>query len=197
MTSPEGRSRRVISDALERLISSGPRVISAWSGVPPVLVFSDGACEQEGQKVTHGAVMIDLHHQRFLYFGDDVPADWVSCWRKAGKSQLICQAEIFPMIVAKRTWSKEIRGRSILWFVDNSSAQSSLVRSYSPVAENYDLLVLNADLDVRLQTLNWYARVPSRSNPGDAPSRLEFESLDKNGYARCMPCYDLHDRVGN
>ena len=176
-------------------MSAGPRVISAWSGIPPVLIFSDGACEQDGQQVTHGAVLVDLYQQSFLYFGDDVAEPWVAEWRKSGKSQLICQAEIFPVVVAKRTWSREFRDRAVIWFVDNSPAQSAMVRSYSPVAENYELLVINASLDIALQSLNWYARVPSKSNPGDAPSRLEFESLNETGYTRCKPCYDLHDQV--
>ena len=86
----------------------------------------------------------------------------------------------------------------MLWFVDNNSAQSAFVRSFSPVFDNYELLVLNAKLDVSTQSMNWYARVPSLSNPGDAPSRLEFEVLDTAGYTRCKPSYSLHeiDKMG-
>ena len=64
----------------------------------------------------------------------------------------------------------------------------ALVRSFSPVFDNYELLSINATLDVGLQSLNWYSRVPSKSNPGDAPSRLEFSDLDGQGYEGVSPC---------
>ena len=35
--------------------------------------------------------------------------------------------------------------------------------------------------DVKAQTLNWYARVPSKSNLSDAASRLDFRCLRANG----------------
>ena len=190
------QTKQVILRALDLLRSSGPRTARAWSGVPPVLVFTDGACEQNASKVTHGALLVDFQFSRFLYFGDDIPCSWVDKWKKSGRAQVICQAEIFPVVVAKKTWFEQLEGRAILWFVDNHSAQSSLVRSFSPVADNYELLVLNSQLDMHLQALSWYARVPSKSNPGDAPSRLECDELDRNGYTRCMPCYNLHDGVG-
>jgi len=192
------RTKQVIRSALEMLQRSGPRVVAGWSGTKPILIFTDGACEQEGLKVTHGAVLADFFEGRFLYFGDDIPRCWTSKWRASGKTQLIGQAEIFPVLVSKLTWIKEISGRAVLWFVDNSSAQSALIRSFSPVFDNYELLVINAELDVLTQSLNWYARVPSPSNPGDAPSRLEFQALDTAGYTRCKPCYSLHeiDKMG-
>ena len=192
------RTKQVIRSALEMLQKSGPRVVAGWSGTKPILIFTDGACEQEGIKVTHGAVFADFFEDRFLYFGDDIPQCWTSKWRASGKTQLICQAEFFPVLVSKLTWIKEISGRAALWFVDNSSAQSALIRSFSPVFDNYELLVINAELDVLTQSMNWYARVPSPSNPGDAPSRLEFQALDTAGYTRCKPCYSLHeiDKMG-
>ena len=187
------RTKEVIRSALDTLKRAGPRVSSTWTGSQPVLVFTDGACEQEGEKVTHGAVFADFYNERFFYFGDDVPTEWTTKWRTSGKTQVICQAEIFPVLIAKLTWRKEMAGRAVLWFVDNHSAQSAFIRSFSPVFDNYELLVLNSKLDVMSQSLNWYCRVPSPSNPGDAPSRLEFEGLDKAGYTRSRPCYALHE----
>ena len=112
-------------------------------------------------------------------------------WRSSGRTQVICQAEIFPVVVAKQTWCDALYQRAVLWFIDNNSAQAALVRSYSPVTDNYDLLVRNAELDVCLQTMNWYSRVPSKSNISDDPSRLCFSELDRKGYTRCEPCLDF------
>ena len=91
---------------------------------------------------------------------------------------MICQAEIFPIVVAKRTWLEHLSHGVVLWFIDNSSAQAALIRSFFPISENYELLVAHAKLDVEMQTLHWYSRVPSQSNPGDDHSRFRFDVLD-------------------
>ncbi|CAL1145179.1 unnamed protein product [Cladocopium goreaui] len=158
---------------------------------PPLILFTDGACEEDGLCVTHGAVCYDPESNQALMFGDHVPACWTAKWRTEGKKQLICQAELFPVLVAKKTWSHLISGRAVLWFIDNNSSLAAVIRSYSPVLENYELLVINAKLDVDLQAMHWYTRVPSKSNLSDDPSRLQFSELEAKGFKRCSPRYDL------
>ena len=141
--------------------------------------------------MTHGAAYYDPESHHALMFGDYVPTCWTDKWRTEGKKQLICQAELFPVLVAKNTWSHLISGRAVLWFIDNNSSLAAVIRSYSPVLENYELLVINARLDVELQAMHWYTRVPSKSNLSDDPSRLQFSELEAKGFKRCSPRYDL------
>ena len=164
----DSQLRQVLLSALKTLVDACPRRVSSWTGRPPVLVFTDGACEEEGTNVSHGAVLVDLYYNQYLYFGDSVPR--TNKWKTGGKTQLIGQAEIFPILVAKKTWRSNLENRPVLWFVDNSSAQAAWIRSFSPILENYELLTINAAMDVALQSLHWYSRVPSKANPGDAPS---------------------------
>lgn len=182
--------RAVLRNAFRSLSNSKPREVSAWSGRPPLIVFTDGACEEDGTLTTHGATMYDPENGTALMFGDNVPDDWVTKWKCHGKRQLICQAEIFPILVCKATWAKYLSGRAILWFIDNNAALSAVIRSFSAVLENFELLMINANLDVRLQCLNWYSRVPSRSNLSDDPSRLCFGDLEAKGFVRCQPSYE-------
>jgi hypothetical protein len=58
---------------------------------------------------------------------------------------------------------------------------------FSPILDNFFLLQLNARLDAAIPARHWYARVPSRSNPADHASRLEFGAY-KNSQ-RCQPQY--------
>ena len=183
--------KEVINRALLCLMDAKPRHVSAWSGRPPLIIFTDGACEEDGRCVTHGAVYYDPECHHALMFGDHVPICWTDKWRTEGKKQLICQAELFPVLVAKNTWSHLISGRAVLWFIDNNSSLAAVIRSYSPVLENYELLVINARLDVELQAMHWYTRVPSKSNLSDDPSRLQFSELEAKGFKRCSPRYDL------
>ena len=143
----------------------------------------------KGPEITHGATLFDPESGQSLMFGDWVPDVWVQKWKAGGKKQLICQAEIFPILVSKATWRAELKHRFILWFIDNNSALSAVIRSFSPVIENYELLVLNANLDLKLQSMQWYARVPSKSNLSDSASRLDFAELEARGFLRCQPQY--------
>ena len=131
--------------------------------------------------VTHGATMFDPESNLALMFGDAVPSIWTHKWKAEGRRQLICQAELFPVLIAKNTWKSSLRGRSILWFIDNNSSLAAIIRSYSPVLDSFEMLVINARLDVELQCLHWYSRVPSLSNLSDDPSRLKFDELEKHG----------------
>ena len=53
--------------------------------------------------------------------------------------------------------------------------------------DNFFLLQLNAKTDVEVQARNWYSRVPSKSNPSDNASRLEFS--DYKNALQCTPDY--------
>ena len=175
------------SEALNLLRSSGPRKIDRWSDKPPILIFTDGAVEEGANLVTHGALLLDPVSQKSLVFGDHVPKIFVDAWMRFGKRQVIAQTEIFPILVAKETWSDVIADRSVLWFLDNESAKMALIRNFSPILDSFLLLQTNAKLDIETQSKNWYSRVPSKSNPSDAASRLEFESYSNS--LRCTPCY--------
>eukprot|EP00435_Cladocopium_sp_Y103_P029262 s1712_g7.t1 len=105
------------------------------------------------------------------------------------KKQVIAQAEIFPVLVAKDTWKELLENRSVLWFLDNESARMALIRNISPILDNFCLLQLNPKLDVNIQARHWYNRAPSKSNPSDAASRLEFDSY--SFAVKCEPIYNL------
>ena len=125
--------------ALELLMSSRPRLVQAWCNIPPILVFTDGAVEEDLQKVTHGALILDPWSNKSFFFGDHIPTEFVDLWRRTGKKQVISQAEIFPVLVAKDTWRNILDNRSVLWFLDNDSARLTLVRNFSPVLDNFCL----------------------------------------------------------
>jgi hypothetical protein len=82
-----------------------PRLVQSWSECPPVLLFTDGAVEDSLQSVTHGAVLVDPWKQRSFFMGDHIPGDFVKLWTRSGKKQVIAQAEIFPVVIAKSTWN--------------------------------------------------------------------------------------------
>ena len=169
------------------LKSAKPRVVEPWDKLPPVMVFTDGAVENDGQAVTHGALLVDPAFNRSYVFGDHVPRALTEKWRRSGKRQVIAQPEMLPVLVSKITWEDALRNRNVLWFLDNESAKMAFVRCFSPVLDNFFMLQMNSKLDVELQIRNWYSRVPSKSNPSDSASRLDFSEYSCSDV--CAPCY--------
>ena len=99
--------------AVTTLASALPRRITSWRDEWPVLVFTDGACESEGTVVTHGAVLHDSATGSYFFFGDHVPCQFVENWKRSGK-QVICQAELFPIWIAKVTWKHPFQSTDLV-----------------------------------------------------------------------------------
>ena len=155
-----------------------PKTIGPPSDERPVIVFTDGACETELTSI--GGVLFPPTG-RVQCFGLELPTALIDSW-KSNKEQLqvIGQAEILPVLVAKQTWKEQLRGRRVIFFIDNESARIALVRAYSPVLASLRILMACLKSDQDLQSKSWYARVPTFSNIADGPSRLEFTKLLKD-----------------
>ena len=63
------------------------------------------------------------------------------------------------------------------------------MKSFSPILDSFFLLQLNAKMDTQVQSRNWYSRVPSKSNPSDNASRLQFSEY--RNATRCFPDYSM------
>ena len=160
--------------ALQVLSEAGPRQVLRWGEAPPVLVFTDGACEDDGAWTTHGAVLMDPATGVQEFFGDRVPDHLVQRWKGQGLKQLVFFAELLPVAVAKATWAHVLRNRLCIFFLDNEAARACLIRSFTPVVNATGILMDVAVQDVASHALNWYSRVPTKSNIADDASRLEF-----------------------
>ena len=175
--------------ALEVLSEAGPREVLRWGEAPPVLVFTDGACEKDGALTTHGAVLLDPATGVQEFFGERVPERLVQRWQGQGLKQLVFFAELLPVAVAKATWQHILKNRLCIFFLDNEAARACLIRSFTPVANATSILMDVAKQDVAAHSLNWYSRVPSKSNIADDASRLEF-SRYANLFRMVQPVYD-------
>ena len=94
-------------------------------------------------------------------------------WKsKLEQKQVIGQAEIFPVLVAKLTWGEKLKGRRVIFFLDNESAKIALIRAYSPVLASLKLVMESSAWDFHNNCSAWYARVPTCCNIADEPSRM-------------------------
>jgi hypothetical protein len=155
------------------------RVIRFGTGCEPVIICTDGAFEKG--VATIGGTIVDGEFRQA--FGCTLPDMLVSRWTKERNvAQCIGQVELFPVWVARALWGLHLRGRRVLWLIDNESARFALIAMSSPVAASADILWSIADLEISLQTLSWYERVPTASNLADGPSRLCFEDVLALGF---------------
>ena len=176
-----------MDDLVEKLKIAKPRRVECSRAESPLVIFTDGACEDN--LVTVGAVIFEGDRAP-EYFGHLVPDRvWQHWKRKSDQSQVIGQAEIAPVLIAKLTWADRVRGRRVIFFIDNEAARIGLVRSFSPSLPSLRLIGQSIDLDLILCASSWYARVPAVANPADLPSRLAPSTyLDSLGAVSVSPC---------
>ena len=107
------------------------------------------------------------------FFGQEIRDKKVQDWLKAGSKHPVYQAELLPVVAAICTWRAVLRDRELLRFIDNEAARHALVKGYSPILSAAKLLGEAWLAIAEVGTAVWVARVPSGSNPADAPSRLQ------------------------
>ena len=116
--------------------------------------------------------MIDPFTKEVAGFGRDMNKEMKTRLIKHGKKkQIIGQAELYPASCARRLWREKIEGRDVIHFVDNDSARFALIKSSSPCLENAWLVQSFWTDESETNCRSWIARVPSRSNIADGPSR--------------------------
>ena len=180
----------------DRLLFGKPRTIhSAWQE-RPMLVFSDGALE-EGSKLgcpaTVGGVLFDPERPGCAsVFGSKVPEDLPSHWRSDGKTHVVGLIELYAAILSLRFWRRRLEGRRVILFIDSWPALDSLVKGDSTVRLWRELLLVRENPEEQLPMFLWVARVPSRSNVADPPSRGSVDELSSwkltVEYPRCPLC---------
>ena len=158
-----------------RLDSAGPRIVEPIAWEYPIVIFTDGACEDAGASI--GGIIF-AQGMRPQTFGAMLTKEATrKLASKIGQTQIIGQAELLPVLVAKYIWRSILANRRVIYFVDNDSARLALVRGYSPVITSLGIIMRCAHQDALSRSSSWYARVPSKSNIGDGPSRMDASQV--------------------
>ena len=136
---------------LRILRSARPRTIrSSWGA--PVRLFTDGACEptaQDGRRVSVGAVLL-VPGRRPEFFGVAVPPCVTDAWSADGDSQVIAQAELLPVLLAKLVWAQVLADAPLIVFIDNDGARHNLVGGASSSESSAHIVGASAIADAVL-----------------------------------------------
>jgi hypothetical protein len=161
-----------------------PRAVRPDNNQAPLLIFTDGAeGDVKGCEAACGGLLVDPLDDTVEYFGGPIPDVLVREWR-AERQKIIAQAELLPVLLAKRCWQQRTANRRVLFFVDNESAKFACVNMMSWSVHSKRIIAAIVKFDIDNQSWTWYSRVPSFSNPADPPSRLEFEEVERRFKAK-------------
>ena len=177
------RDRFFLSLFIRMLEEGEPRVVKS-AHIPAVQVYTDACYEADSKTLVCGlgGVYIDKWSNKFEFFSVNVCEEW-RVLLGANKRQLIFEAETLAAVVATILWAPQCLGRKLYLFVDNEGTKFSLLKGFS---DNWcvDWLACEfAKVEARHHILMWLARVPSKSNPSDEPSRGSCECLLESKYS--------------
>jgi hypothetical protein len=153
-----------------------PRGLSPNWDKPNSLLFCDGACEfvdSENALVTCGAVLIDQVDGCLHYFRMTINKRLTDEWRLEGKQQLVTEAELLPVLIARLLWADRLRNSKLLNFIDSNPALFCSVKGFSGSPNCTNIIKALCLTETTNHIWTWYCRVPSFSNLADMPSRLE------------------------
>ena len=118
--------RTALGSLDKALNAAGGRSVQPRSFLPPIIIFTDGACEPHGTMVGGILLVLGMRTQAFGAKLSDIAVRRLTS--KKDQKQVIGQAEILPIVVAKTVWKEQIRDRKVIYFIDNDSARMALIK---------------------------------------------------------------------
>lgn len=148
-----------------------PRTLQVGREVRPILVFTDGAWENNHSGL--GVVLIDTASNYRVVLGGQVPRRLLEHWSALVGEQLIAQIELFAVLWTRWRFRDLLHNRRTIFWIDNESARFGLIKGISPSLTMQCIIREFYTMDVAFPCFSWIERVPSSSNIADPPSRQE------------------------
>ena len=142
---------------------------TVWLSAParaPVIVYTDASDEKGEARIGGIVYKSGCKPHVFSY----VVPEWL---RKTWGPQrtIINQAELAGVPILAATMPDMLREQDVIWFIDNTSAESALVKAGSPTETMCRPALRAAAILAGLRARVWYEHVPSPDNPADVLSR--------------------------
>ena len=167
-------SRQALQNLKARVLGGTPRLVPVVPGSRKSIIFTDGAYEPTGGKnsATVGGILYHFEQGSWstFFFACAVPLSVVQNWEALGKRHLIGPVEMYAVLCARALWSKLMSSQRVTIYVDHAGVLASMVKGSSRDPLWRQLLLCYEQLDSDA-SIPWFSRVPSPSNPADAPSR--------------------------
>ena len=166
---------RYLTDALYLLretLAEAPSRCVPVAYEPPVLLFTDGACEVCNGAITGtiGAVLLDPRESKYEFIAGELSPEAMRELTSASANPII-QIELLAVAAAMSAWGHIFRGRAVIVFIDNDASRACLVAGSAREFLSSQVVQAVCSSEIEAKALMWYERVPSHSNIADDPSR--------------------------
>ena len=160
---------------LDRYRDSAPRILKLEGEKPPILLFTDGACEEEAGELvaTVGGVLFHPEESLPRAFGCEVCEKVI---------RLCSLTELYAVCLARSIWKSQLDNQKVVVFIDNQGVLDGCIKGWSGEEQMKSLLLHFEMADGKNPFLPWFARVPSSSNCADYPSRGLWSKLGPQGH---------------
>ena len=166
---------------LGRYRDSVPRFLKVEGPRPPILLFTDGACESESGELlaTVGGVLFHLEEPLPRAFGCAVSESVLRSWMDADKIHPVSLTELYAVCLSRSVWKRQLDDCKVVVFIDNQGVLDACIKGWSGEEQMKSLLLLFEVVDGKKPFLPWFARAPSSSssNCADYPSRGLWSKL--------------------
>ena len=162
--------RQAIEWVLHNVPKAPPKCFHQPSG-RSFQLFTDGSFE--GGRGCMGGVLCRADGSPWQWWSLQVPSGIVEHWAQDGVEHPIMQCELLAAAVSLAVWGPTLASSFLTLWIDNGAARHALIAAHA-FPDSNRLIVgscLRCETDHSLRL--WIARVPSISNPADAPSRGE------------------------
>ena len=150
------------------IVTAPPRLVRVCDDQPAIHVYTDGS--SEGTDHLWGAVIVGFDEGPVVAQGE-IPRTLSDYWLQHVGDQIICQVELYPVLLVKQVLSTKLAQRRIVFYIDNDPSRDGLISGASDSMCSRSMLYEFSRLQRAAPSYNWFARVPSFSNCADAPSR--------------------------
>ena len=160
----------------DRVVSAPPRLLRACDR-SCFHLFTDASLDDAA-----GGLGCILHASSGLclrWIAEEVSAAVVSAAKDPLKDGFIYELEACAAVIGVTQLCRGIKDSDIIVYIDNEAALSAMIRCKSSSLVVASLLRDLCDFEDVSGNHLWFERIPSKSNPADAPSRSVFDHLPK------------------
>eukprot|EP00435_Cladocopium_sp_Y103_P070991 s38_g36.t1 len=154
------------------LLTAKPREVTpSWN--LPMFLFTDASFSPEDKNwpCGLGGVLVDSLGNQVAAMSFCLNASDLEVLGYPPKQTVIFEAELLALLVCLKLWSKLLKHRPCVAYVDNNSTRDVAISGVARTSPGLELVSQLLDNEDRHGMLMWFARVPSSSNIADGPSR--------------------------
>lgn len=139
-------------------------------------LFTDASFEPGADQPVAGlgAVLYDSLGRPVSQFSKMFSTTHISLLKSVDRKTPIFELEVLALVLALVLWKETIAGSQVVCYLDNNGARDSAIKGYSHFDPASLFLEVLLSMGESAMICPWFARVPSKSNPSDAPSRGEL-----------------------